>query len=83
MTELQHILTMLEEIGSDKTVPKNIRLLIEQAKRDLTNRSLEKTVKISSAISFLDEAANDTNLPMYTRTQIMSAVSQLEAINRS
>ncbi|MFH0836655.1 MAG: UPF0147 family protein [Candidatus Aenigmatarchaeota archaeon] len=82
MKEIQHIMTLLEDIRNDKTVPKNIRLSIEQAKHDLNDEKMEKPVRISSAISILDEAANDTNLPVYTRTQIMSIVSQLEAINR-
>ncbi|MBI5332634.1 MAG: UPF0147 family protein [Candidatus Aenigmarchaeota archaeon] len=83
MTDIKKILAILDEISDDKTVPKNIRLSIDQAEQDLSNERLEKTVRISSAISILDEAANDTNLPVYTRTQIMSVVSQLEAINRS
>ncbi len=80
--ELNVILQELEEINNDKSVPKNIRSAISSAKEDLKNDKLEKSIKISSAISTLDEAANDSNLPVYTRTQIMSIVSQLESINR-
>lgn len=79
---LDIILQELEDINSDKTVPKNIRNAVSGVKDDLKNDKLEKSVKISSAISILDEAANDSNLPVYTRTQIMSIVSQLESMNR-
>ncbi|MBI4895846.1 MAG: UPF0147 family protein [Candidatus Aenigmarchaeota archaeon] len=80
--ELNVILEELEEINNDKTVPKNIRNAVSTAKKDLKNDKLEKSIKISGAISILDEAANDSNLPVYTRTQIMSIVSQLESMNR-
>jgi len=83
MPELECIITIIDEIGNDRSVPKNIRTSIQKVKEDLKNEKLDKSVRISSAISILDEATNDSNLPVYTRTQIMSVVSQLEAINRS
>ncbi len=82
MAELNTIIHQLEDIDNDKTVPKNIRLSISKVRDELKNEKTDKTVKISSAISVLDEAANDSNLPVYTRTQIMSIVSQLEVMNR-
>ena len=82
MEELRDIVHLLDEIDSDKTVPKNVRSSIAKVKEELKNNKLDKNVKISSAISTLDEAANDSNIPMYTRTQIMSIVSKLETINK-
>lgn len=82
MLEISDIISILDEINNDKTVPKNIRTAISKVKEDLKNNKMEKNVKINAAISILDEAANDTNIPVYTRTQIMSIVSQLESMDR-
>ncbi len=83
MLGISNIISILDEINNDKTVPKNIRAAIFKAKEDLKNEKMEKNVRINSAVSILDEAANDSNLPVYTRTQIMSIVSQLEAMDRN
>lgn len=38
----------------------------------------DKNLRISTAISVLDDIINDPNMPMYTRTQIWNIVSMLE-----
>ncbi|MBI2579926.1 MAG: UPF0147 family protein [Candidatus Aenigmarchaeota archaeon] len=79
--ELDEINKLLDEINSDRTVPRNIRLLIENAKKDMNNTANEMPVRINGAISILDEVSNDPNIPTYTRTQIWNIVSMLEVIN--
>ncbi len=79
--ELDEINKLLDEISTDRTVPRNIRGLIEQAKKDLNNTANEMPVRINSAISILDEVSNDPNIPIYTRTHIWNMVSMLEVIN--
>ncbi|MBI2173538.1 MAG: UPF0147 family protein [Candidatus Aenigmarchaeota archaeon] len=79
--ELDEINKLLDEISSDRTVPRNIRVLIEQAKKDMNNTANEMPVRINSAISILDEVSNDPNIPIYTRTHIWNMVSMLEVIN--
>ncbi|MDI6721786.1 MAG: UPF0147 family protein [Candidatus Aenigmarchaeota archaeon] len=79
--ELNDINKLLDEVNSDRTVPRNIRILTEQAKKDLNNAANEMSVRINSAVSILDEVSNDPNIPTYTRTQIWNAVSMLEAMN--
>ena len=79
--ELDEINNLLDEINSDRTVPRNIRILIEQAKSDLNNAANEIAVRINSAVSILDEVSNDPNIPIYTRTQILNIVSMLEVMN--
>jgi len=79
--ELDEINNLLDEINSDRTVPRNIRILIEQAKSDLNNAANEIAVRINSAVSILDEVSNDPNIPIYTRTQIWNIVSMLEVMN--
>lgn len=72
---------LLEEINADRSVPKNIRALVQDARNNLSNPKLEKAVKINAAISILDEVSNDPNIPTYTRTQIWNIVSLLEVAN--
>ena len=79
--ELDEINKLLDEISSDRTVQRNIRVLIEQAKKDMNNTANEMPVRINSAISILDEVSNDPNIPIYTRTHIWNMVSMLEVIN--
>lgn len=71
------VLDILNTILSDRTVPKNIKTIIEGSKNMLGSKgSLE--VKISSIINDLDSVTNDPNMPLYTRTQIWNLVSLLE-----
>jgi len=79
--DIPSINRLLDEINADRSVPRNIRTSIEQAKSDLNNDKQDPIVRISSAISILDEVSNDPNIPMYTRTQIWNIVSMLEVMN--
>ena len=70
-------------IIDDRTIPRNIRSAVEEAKRDLTERAENSwDIRLSSAISTLDEIINDPNMPMHARTQIWNIVSLLETIKR-
>ena len=75
----QEVLTLLEEIEVDKTVPRNVRSAAVEIKKDLRNDKLEKDIRVNNAISILDEVSSDPNIPIYTRTQIWNIVSVLEA----
>ncbi len=78
MQNLEPIIKMLTDISEDRTVPRNIRTAAEEAKRNLEGNDREWDVKLSTAISILDEITNDPNIPGYTRTQIWNIVSMLE-----
>lgn len=83
MRNLEPIVKLLTQIVEDRTVPRNIRAAAEEAKKDLTERTENGwDIRLSSAISVLDEIINDPNMPMYTRTQIWNIVSMLEAVKR-
>ena len=71
----------LDEISEDRTVPRNIRTLIQETRTNLNNSKEDPAIRINSAISVLDEVSNDPNIPVYTRTQIWNIVSVLEVIN--
>ena len=75
---MSEINRLLDEINSDRTVPRNIRNMIIEAKNHLNNEKEDIAVRINSAVSILDEVSNDTNIPIYTRTHIWNIVSLLE-----
>lgn len=72
---------LLDEINSDRSVPRNIRNMIQEAKKGLNDTNQDMPVRINMAISILDEISNDPNIPTYTRTQIWNVVSMLEVMN--
>ncbi len=79
--DVKPINKLLDGINSDRSVPKNIRLAIDEAKRGLNDEKQDNAVRINSAVSILDEISNDPNIPIYTRTQIWNIVSMLEVMN--
>ena len=82
MEQLDPSMRILDEIISDRTVPKNIRAAAEESKTTLNNVTDTWELKISTAIHILDEITNDPNMPLYARTKIWSVVSFLEQKRR-
>jgi hypothetical protein len=83
MKNLEPIIKLLTVIIEDRTVPRNIRAASEEVKKELTEKSDKGwDIRLSSAISILDEIINDPNMPIYTRTQIWNVVSMLESAKR-
>lgn len=80
MDQMDDMLGMIKELSEDRRVPRNIRALIQQALDSLNDPKEPKNVKLSTAISLLDEATNDPNIPSHTRTQIWNLVGVLESM---
>lgn len=81
MKNIEPILKLVNEIIEDRTVPKNIRSAVEEARKNLTeNDGRDWDVRVSTAISILDEITNDPNIPNYTRIQVWNIVTMLEEI---
>lgn len=72
-SEIQQI---MEEILSDRAVPRNIRGKIEEA---LAKVKANNVTSLSEAIYFLDDISNDVNMPEHTRTDIWHLISLIEA----
>ncbi|MBI4018285.1 MAG: UPF0147 family protein [Candidatus Aenigmarchaeota archaeon] len=83
LMDVEPINKLLDEINSDRSVPRNIRNLMVEAKKSLNDQKQDPVVRINTAISILDEVSNDTNIPTYTRTQVWNIVSLLEIMNES
>jgi len=82
MSNLKEITKYLDELINDINVPKNVRKRLEEAKNELLNNSVEKSIRIGKVISTMDEISIDINLPIYARTKIWNIVSMLESIRK-
>lgn len=78
MSESEQAKQILQDIIEDNTVPKNIRVRIREA-LDIIQTEKDNDMVRDSVTQILDEVVSDPNLPLYTRTQIWSAVSLLES----
>lgn len=73
----------MDEIIQDTSVPRNIRSAVSDAKELVLKKDGDPVVNVTQAIYILDEASNDVNVPMHTRTQLWSLISALEAYKES
>ena len=80
ISEVDILITSLNEIQQDATVPRNVRTKIESIINTLKEH-VELSIKINKALNVLDELASDVNLQSYTRTQIWNAMSLLEKLH--
>ncbi len=75
---LRRVSDLMGNVASDSTVPRNIRLALDNAGRKLREKDLD--VGITGAIYLLDDISNDINMPSHTRTEIWQIISDLETI---
>ncbi len=79
--KLQQIITVLEQLAEDTSVPRNIRRGAVECRERLQRRDEALDVRTASAIFKLDDMANDPNIPLHGRTLIWNVISQLEQVN--
>jgi hypothetical protein len=79
-TKLEQIINNLTKLTEDSTVPRNIRKGAMNAKERLLKSTDPLDVRVSGAISILDDLANDPNIPSHGRTMIWSLITQLETV---
>jgi len=77
--QLKEIIGLLSEMETDSTVPKNIKLKAQGIIK-LLNGEEEVSIRVSRALSEMEDIADDVNLPPYTRTQVWNIVSLLEKV---
>jgi uncharacterized protein (UPF0147 family) len=70
------ILQIMEEILSDRAVPRNIRAKVEEA---ISKVKQNNATSLSEAVYLLDDISNDVNMPEHTRTDIWHLISLIEA----
>lgn len=80
--KVEEVIKIMDQIINDRTIPKNIRNVVEKSKNFLITQNSSMEIKISAAIQSLDEIINDRNMPLYARTKIWQVVSKLEEMRR-
>lgn len=80
--EIKDITLTLSELNGDNSVPRNVKLKIQNIIKTL-EANTELSIKINKVLDELDEIADDVNLQPYTRTQIWNVVSNLEKLFQS
>ena len=80
LDEIKTIVSILENIKDDETVPKNVRSRINKTLISI-NEQKELNITVDKAIEELDEVSNDANLPVYTRIEIMNIIGILGRIH--
>lgn len=66
---------IMEDILSDRAVPRNIRAKIEET---IVKVKENTATSLSEAIYLLDDISNDVNMPDHTRTDIWHLISLIE-----
>lgn len=76
--QIKDIIEALSKLLEDTTVPKNIKIKIENTIKALKENDV--SMGVDKALQELDEIADDVNIQPYTRTQIWAIVSMLEKV---
>jgi hypothetical protein len=83
MGKIDKAIELLEDIMNDRGVPRNVKASLESSIRTLKTDTESEAVKISTLVSILDDASNDTNISFYARTKIWDVVSKLEQLSKN
>ncbi|MCX6778255.1 MAG: UPF0147 family protein [Candidatus Micrarchaeota archaeon] len=78
-SDIEQIISLMESVIDDTSVPKNIRKSVSDAKAKLQTDE-EVIVRASGAVYALNEVSEDINMPIHARTQIWTILSALESI---
>lgn len=81
--KIKQITEVLDMLAEDTSVPRNIRKGATEAKTRLMDTKEAMDVRATSAMSILDDLANDPNIPLHGRTLIWNIISQLEVVSQS
>lgn len=77
--KIRQIVTLIDMVLEDMSVPRNVKRAMEDAKRRL-NEKEDPVVRAGGAIYSLEGLSEDVNLPPHARTQIWQILSALESI---
>ena len=79
MVKVEDVVEVVNEIVEDATLPKNIKIKLEDIVAELKDAKDVK-LKADKCIHELDEISSDVNLQPFVRTQLWSVVSMLEGL---
>jgi hypothetical protein len=78
--EILKVVESIKVVQADLTTPKNVKKLVKETIDRLNRVDLSPGIKAASAIQLLEEANQDSNLSMLSRTRIWNALTKLETI---
>lgn len=78
--EFDDVLSAIDEILEDATVPRNVKNKMEEIKQIILRQDIETSIKINQALNILDDLSEESNINSFTRTQIWNVASLLESI---
>lgn len=81
--DLNNIITLLDDLIGDQSIPRNLRRSVNGAKERLMNKKESLDLRIAGAIFILEELVNDPNLPIHARSSIFTIIGKLEALSSS
>ena len=76
-----NIVSAMDMMLEDTSIPRNVRASIQKAKDRLT-KSEDNEVALSGAVYALEEISNDINIPMHARTMVWNLISELEGMKQ-
>lgn len=77
---IKKAIEIMNMVVNDSTAPKNIRKTVKDSMDLLNKQSMTPGMRAATAIQMLDEASQDTNVPMLSRTRLWGALSILESV---
>jgi uncharacterized protein len=78
--KIQNIVEYLDEMKQDSTVPKNVKLKMEEVILILNNGESDLFIKKDRAIHIFEELDEDINIDSFTRTQLWNVISLIESL---
>ncbi len=79
MTQIQQAVDLLQEVGTDVGIPKNVKSKIAEIITFLKAQE-EDSIKVSKALTELERLSEDINVEPYTRSQLFNVASILEVV---
>lgn len=80
MVEMTPLLEEMKRLSEDRSVPSNVREMLNRAIKSLKEEDKDLSVRVNTATSLLDEISNDPNIAQHTRTKIWNLASKLESL---
>jgi uncharacterized protein (UPF0147 family) len=80
MTKIDEVRDIVNELCEERSMPKNVRSVLEDIKQLLNDEDKEIGVKVDSAIQMIEKISLDPNISSFARTQIWELSSALEGL---
>lgn len=78
--KVKQAVEILQVVSMDTTTPRNIRRAAKESIDQLQSDKFSLAARAANAMETLDEISQDPNMPIYTRTRLWQAISNLEGI---